>query len=114
MKKIEKKYLKLIHTNLIKIQCLTIIFLINAIIQAWIGKCNLRHNNQEQLELIRGFKLGYLNQDRMCKIIINHSQIIKLKKEIEHRVPIRILIEILFIYFKIKICLFKKLKDFKL
>ena len=42
----------------------------------------------------------------MCKIIINHSQIIKLKKEIEHRVPIRILIEILFIYFKIKICVF--------
>ena len=103
MKKIEKKYLKLIHTNLIKILCLTIIFLINAIIQAWIGKYNLRHHNQEQLELIRGFKLGYLNQDRMCKITINYSQIIKLKIEIEHRVPIHILIEILFIYFKIKI-----------
>jgi len=42
----------------------------------------------------------------MCKIIINHSQIIKLKIEIEHRVPIRILIEILFLYFKIKICVF--------
>ena len=38
----------------------------------------------------------------MCKIIINHSQIIKLKKEIEHRVPIRILIEILFIYIDLK------------
>ena len=62
----------------------------------------MRHLNQEQLELIREFKLGCLNQDRTCKITINHFRIIKLKIEIEHRVPIRILIEILFIYIDLK------------